>query len=299
MNFFSKIKLALSKTASKIISVKDVLTKKKIDATNLEELSDQLILADFGIETSNKIINILKSQKFDNKASFDDYLLSLKNIINGILYNSEKPLTLKEGLNIHLVCGVNGNGKTTTIAKMAHKFQNEMGKKVALAACDTFRAAAIDQLKIWSERISCPLISGDVGSDPASVAYKSVEYALKNNIDILIIDTAGRLHNQHNLMAELEKIIKVIKKLDETSPHEIILTLDSTTGQNLFNQLENFSKKAEISGLVMTKLDGTAKGGAIIGMSDKYKIPIYYLGIGEKIDDLIEFKAEEFTEALF
>ncbi|WP_065106853.1 signal recognition particle-docking protein FtsY, partial [Wolbachia endosymbiont of Nomada ferruginata] len=197
-----------------------------------------------------------------------------------------------------MVCGVNGHGKTTTIGKLAYKYK-EMGKSVMLVACDTFRAAASEQLNIWAERSDCLIVTGEYGSDSASVAYRAVSQAIKDNVDVVLIDTAGRLQNNVNLMEELSKIYRTIKKLDDTAPHDVILVLDATTGQNAYSQLEAFSKMVNVTGLIVTKLDGTAKGGVVIGLAEAYKVKLHAIGIGENIEDLREFTSKEFAEALF
>ncbi len=298
MSIFSKIKQALTKTSTTISKVGEIFTKKSIDRELIEEFEEIMLSVDFGVSTTNKIVSKLKSVKFSKEDSKEEFKDSLIEILAEILEKAENPIEIIDNkMNVILFCGVNGNGKTTTIGKLANIYKIK-GKKVVVAACDTFRSAAAHQLKIWAERASCTIIEGENEADPASVAYKAIEEAQKIHADIVIIDTAGRLQNQHNLMDELSKIIRVIRKHDFSAPHHIILTLDATTGQNAFSQVEKFSEFAEISGIIFTKLDGTAKGGAIVGIVDKYNIPIHYISVGEKIDDLVEFDAKSFAKAL-
>ncbi len=298
MSIFSRVKQALSKTSSGLAKITEIFTKKSIDNESIEDFEEIMLSVDFGVSTTDKIISELKVSKFVKEASATEFKDNLVEILVGILEKAEKPLEIvNDKMNIILFCGVNGNGKTTTIGKLANLYKKE-GKKVVIAACDTFRSAAVQQLRIWADRANCTIIEGEHEADPASVAYKAVEEAQKIKADIVIIDTAGRLQNQHNLMSELSKIIKVIKKHDPSAPHSTILTLDATTGQNAFNQVEKFKEFANITGIIFTKLDGTAKGGAIVGIVDKYNIPIYYISVGEKIDDLVEFNAESFAKAL-
>lgn len=297
MGIFNKIKSALSNTSKKITNFGSILSKRSPSIDELEELEEILLSVDFGFDTTEEIIQALKKRKID-KNTEENFLQELENIIYEILFPVQKPLKLNEGkVNVIMICGVNGNGKTTTIGKLAHLYKNQ-GKKVVIAACDTFRAAAKEQLEVWSKRGGAEFVCGEDGSDPASVAYKSLEYAKNVKADILLIDTAGRLHNQNNLMAELKKIRSVLKKLDDSTPDETILTLDATTGQNAKIQVEKFKEFADISGIIFTKLDGTAKGGAIVGISKKFNLPIYYLATGEGIDDIEEFDSIKFAQAL-
>ncbi|MDX1924784.1 MAG: signal recognition particle-docking protein FtsY [Rickettsiaceae bacterium] len=298
MSFFSKIKNALFKTSAAIGSITDIFTKKGIDASTLEELEETLLLADFGAKTTEKILSELKKVKIPKDQFQEMFKHELVKIIAKILTTSESKLKLKDGrLNILVFCGVNGNGKTTTIGKLASLFSSK-GYKVMVAACDTFRSAAVSQLEVWAQRAGCFIVTGKENSDPASVAHLATTSATEQNYDILMIDTAGRLQNKTNLMSELAKIINVIKKLSPDKDIEIILTLDSTTGQNASVQVEKFSEIAGVTGLIFTKLDGTAKGGAIIGIADRFKLPIYYITTGESLDDIAEFEAESFAKAL-
>ncbi|MFK7967583.1 MAG: signal recognition particle-docking protein FtsY [Rickettsiaceae bacterium] len=298
VGFFNKLKSALSKTTSKIsVGIDHIFVKKKLDLETLNALEDLLISADTGIKVAGDIINLLRLKKFDKEITSEDIKSELALIITGMMDKSDHKFQLKEGLNIILVCGVNGNGKTTSIGKLASVYIRD-GKKVAIAACDTFRAAATDQIAQWANKTGAILFSGEEKSDPASVAYKAVTESYNNKIDVLFIDTAGRLHNQKNLMDELAKIIRVIQKIDQSAPHHSLLVIDATTGQNAFVQTEQFKNLVAISGLVITKLDGTAKAGAIVGIVDKYSLPVHFIGLGEGVDDLKPFVTSDFAKAL-
>ncbi|MGL9682318.1 MAG: signal recognition particle-docking protein FtsY [Wolbachia sp.] len=300
MNLFSNLYKGLLKTSSFFSDgVKNIFSgKKKIDQSLLDELEELLISMDIGYKTSKLIIDRLTSIKFDKEVEHNIITQQLMNEIEAILNPVVQPLILNKKPHIIMVCGVNGNGKTTTVGKLAYKYK-EMGKSVMLVACDTFRAAASEQLNIWAERSVCSIVTGEYGSDSASVAYRAVGQAIKDNVDVVLIDTAGRLQNNVNLMEELSKIYRTIKKLDDTAPHDVILVLDATTGQNAYSQLEAFSKMVSVTGLIVTKLDGTAKGGVVIGLAEAYKMKLHAIGIGEGIDDLKEFTSKEFAEALF
>lgn len=298
MSFFGKIKSALSKTSVGIAKLAEVFTTKGATQDTLENLEESLLGADFGVSVTSQILENLKKTRITKDQDQDNFRDNLISIISDILKNSQKPIKFNEGkLSVILFCGVNGNGKTTSIGKLANLYRKK-GKRVLVAACDTFRSAAVQQLKVWAERAQCDIVFGKENIDPASVAFDATKKSIKENYDLLIIDTAGRLQNQHNLMEELAKIIKVIKKLNPDFPTHTILTLDATTGQNAINQVDRFLECAAVTGLIFTKLDGTAKGGAIVNISAKYKLPVYYLSIGEKIDDIIEFDAEAFAEGL-
>lgn len=299
MSIFSKFKSALSNTSKKLSVITDLFNKKQISSASLMEFEEILLLSDFGVKTTHNIIDKLKSYKFTKDSDAKEYNAALKTILVDILLSAYKPFQLKNTkLNIILFCGVNGNGKTTSIGKLAFLLKNQYNKKVAIAACDTFRAAAPEQLEFWSNKAGAIIIKGVENQDPASVAYKAVQESISSYIDVLIIDTAGRLPNQQNLMDELTKLINVIKKIDPTAPHEVIMTLDASTGQNSFNQLEKFNQAANISGIIFTKLDGTAKGGSIIGLTNEYKLPIYYITLGEKIDDIVSFSPEDYIKSI-
>ncbi len=300
MGIFEKFKFGFKKSAENIKSgLREIIVKKEIDDDTLNKIEEFLISSDVGIDAASEIKSIISEKKIDpNNETIDEINLILKNYILELMRPLERKdfFENKEKLNITLVSGVNGVGKTTTIGKIGQIFKNN-GSEVLFSACDTFRAAAIEQLEAWSGKVGVPIVKSDPGSDPASVAYKSIEYAKNNNIKRVLIDTAGRLQNKKNLMDEFKKIAKVIKKTDETAPHDVVLVLDATSGQNIINQLEEFNKIIKITGLIMTKLDGTAKGGVLIAISKKYKVPILGLGLGEKEDDLQIFNAEQFADA--
>ena len=279
---------------------KVVLGKSKVDTDFLEELEEILITSDVGVATTEKIIDRLEQRvakdKFIKAEELDQLLY--EEIFALVTDNSPIQTTAQDGLQVILVVGVNGAGKTTTVGKLAHQY-SQQGKKVMLAAADTFRAGAIDQLRLWSERAQVPFVSLQEGSDPASVAFTAVERAKKEQVDVLFIDTAGRLHNNTNLMQELAKIERVVKKIIPEAPHETLLVLDGGTGQNAFMQAKLFAEATAISGLILTKLDGTAKGGVVIGISDELEVPIRYIGVGEGMDDLIPFETKPFLDSLF
>ena len=300
MGIFEKFKFGFKKSAENIKSgLREIIVKKEIDDETLNKIEEFLISSDVGIDAASEIKSIIAEKKIDpNNETVDEINLILKNYILELMRPLERKdfFENKEKLNITLVSGVNGVGKTTTIGKIGKIFKDN-GSEVLFSACDTFRAAAIEQLEAWSGKVGVPIVKSDPGSDPASVAYKSIEYAKNNNIKRVLIDTAGRLQNKKNLMDEFKKIANVIKKTDETAPHDVVLVLDATSGQNIINQLEEFDKIIKITGLIMTKLDGTAKGGVLIAISKKYKVPILGLGLGEKEDDLQIFNAEQFADA--
>ena len=279
---------------------KVVLGKSRVDADFLEALEEILISSDVGVATTEKIIDRLEQRvakdKFIKAEELDQLLYD--EIFTLVTDNNPSLSTDQDGLQVILVVGVNGAGKTTTVGKLAHQYKQQ-GKKVMLAAADTFRAGAIDQLRLWSERAQVPFVSLQEGSDPASVAFTAVERAMKEQVDVLFIDTAGRLHNNTNLMQELAKIERVVKKIIPEAPHETLLVLDGGTGQNAFMQAKLFAEATAISGLILTKLDGTAKGGVVIGISDELDVPIRYIGVGEGIDDLIPFETKAFLDSLF
>jgi fused signal recognition particle receptor len=297
----SLIKNKLTKTSGYISSgISTIFKSKKLDYATLEELEDILLTSDIGVEASKEIIHNLKSKKFDREISDNEIKEFLSNELYQILLPCQKTLEIKENLKPQIIIfnGVNGVGKTTTIGKIAKQLTS-LNKKVMIAACDTFRAAAASQLEVWAQRSNCLIIKADKeGGDPASVAYQALSEAKKLGIDVLLIDTAGRLQNKQNLMDELKKINQVLRKIDSSAPHENILVLDATTGQNTKNQLEIFDKMVNISGLIITKLDGSAKGGILIALAKKFTKPIYAIGIGEQIEDLQEFDAKEFAKNL-
>ena len=300
MGIFDKFKIGFKKSASALTSgLKEIIIKKEIDDKNLDKIEEFLIESDVGVEAASEIKEIISNKKIDpNK----DLSTEINLILKEYIVNLMKPLEnnsffeKKDKLNATLISGVNGVGKTTTIGKIG-KILKTNGNKVMFAASDTFRAAAIEQLENWANKIDVKLTKSSQGSDPASVAYKAVEEAIKNNFHQVLIDTAGRLQNKKNLMEEYKKIANVTKKIDQDAPHNIILVLDATSGQNVINQVEEFNKIIPLTGLIMTKLDGTAKGGILLAIAKKYQLPIIALGLGEKEDDLQLFNAEKFAEA--
>ena len=300
MGIFDKFKEGFQKSASALSSgIKEIIVKKKIDDENLNKIEEFLIKSDVGIEAASEIKQIISTKKIDPSK---DLSLEINLILKDYIISLMKPLenksffTKKDKLNATLISGVNGVGKTTTIGKIG-KILKSNGNKVMFAASDTFRAAAIEQLENWANKIDVQVIKSSQGSDPASVAYKAIEDALKNNFDQVLIDTAGRLQNKKNLMEEYKKIANVTKKIDAEAPHDVVLVLDATSGQNIINQVEEFNKIIPITGIIMTKLDGTAKGGVLLTITEKYKLPIFAIGVGEQEDDLQPFNADNFIEA--
>ena len=301
-SFFARLKRSLSRTKANIgAGFFGLFSGKKIDDDLFEELEEQLLIADVGMDTTAKIINNLteKASRRDLKDGEALYGL-LKEEMADILAKVEQPLEIDTSKTpyVILMVGVNGVGKTTTIGKLAKQFQNQ-GKKVMLAAGDTFRAAAVEQLQVWGERNQVPVIAQHTGADSASVIYDAIEATKARGVDVVIADTAGRLQNKANLMEELRKIVRVMKKIDDSAPHEIMLTLDAGTGQNAISQAKLFSDVAPLTGITLTKLDGTAKGGVIFALADQFEIPLRYIGVGEGIEDLRPFETQEFIDALF
>jgi len=298
MSIFNKFKMGLSKSSKNLsIGLNNLIFKKKIDKETLDQLEDFLIASDVGVEVAAELKEKFSNTKVDNVNKSEVFEVFTSYILK-ILEPLEKKL---DHLNKHqpsviLIAGVNGVGKTTTIGKIS-KILKANGNKVMLAASDTFRAAAIEQLENWANKVEVKIIKSSQGADPASVAYKAIEEAITNNFDQVLIDTAGRLQNKKNLMEEYKKIANVTKKIDPEAPHDVVLVLDATSGQNVINQVEEFNKIIPITGLIMTKLDGTAKGGILLAVAKKYKLPIIALGLGEKEDDLQIFEAEKFADA--
>ena len=300
LGWWQKLKSGLSRTSSALGSgISAIFTKRKLDDDTLDELEDILIQADLGLATATRITDALRRDRFDKEITDAEVRTVLAAEVKKVLEPVAKPLDIASTHKPHvvLVVGVNGSGKTTTIGKMAMKLTRE-GKSVTLCAGDTFRAAAIEQLKIWGSRTGASVIAREPGADAASLAFDALAAARTAGSDVLIIDTAGRLQNRTELMAELEKVVRVIKKQDPTAPHDVVLTLDATTGQNAVNQVEIFGKVAGVTGLVMTKLDGTARGGILVAIADRFKLPVHFIGVGEGADDLEPFDAADFAGAI-
>lgn len=302
-----KLDQGLEKTKEGFFSklTRSIAGKSKVDDQVLDDLEEVLVTSDVGVNTTIKIIERIEERVAKDKYFGTDELNTiLRDEIAALLAEnnasttSEFQLPETDGPYVIMVVGVNGVGKTTTIGKLAHQFK-AAGKSVVLGAADTFRAAAIDQLKIWAERVDVPIVAQKMGSDPASVAYDTVKSAVSSNADVVIIDTAGRLHNKVGLMNELTKIKNVLKKVMPDAPHDVMLVLDASTGQNAIEQAKQFTKATEVSSMALTKLDGTAKGGVVIGISDQFKIPVRFIGVGEGIDDLQVFNSKEFVDSLF
>lgn len=298
--WFSKLKAGLSKSTTKLVSgITDVFTKRKLDDEALEELEDTLIAGDLGPATAAKLTAALAKNRYDKEISGEEVREILASEIAKILIPVAKPLEINPSLQPHvvLVVGVNGSGKTTTIGKLAKNYTDQ-GKKVMLAAGDTFRAAAVEQLKIWGDRTGATVIARDTGADAAGLAYDAIEKAQAENADILLIDTAGRLQNKKDLMAELEKVIRVIKKLLPDAPHDTVMVLDATVGQNAHSQVEIFKETVGVTGLAVTKLDGTAKGGVLVALAEKFGLPVHVIGVGEQADDMKPFEAQDYANSL-
>ena len=297
--FFKRITAGLSKSSSLMSEqMSSLFKKRKLDNAALNDLEDILIQADLGLEASGKVISSLSKEKFDKEVNELEIKITLGEVISEILTPLESPLKLTHKKpQILLFVGVNGSGKTTTLGKLAKKYSSQ-GKKVMIAAGDTFRAAAVEQLTVWSDLAGAKIISGEQGSDAAGLVYDAIDQAKEADTDILMIDTAGRLQNRTELMDELEKIVRVIKKQDASAPHHCILVLDATVGQNALMQTKAFTDHAGVTGIIMTKLDGTAKGGVLVALAEKYKLPIHAIGIGERIEDLENFSAAVFSAAL-
>ena len=298
--WFSRLKAGLTRSSSKIgDGISGIFTKRKLDDDALEDLEELLITSDLGVTTAAKLAGNLAKTRFDKDVSPEEVREALAEDIAGILDPVARPLELDATRRPHviLVVGVNGSGKTTTIGKLA-KVYRATGKQVRLAAGDTFRAAAIEQLKIWGERTGCPVVARETGSDAAGLAYDALETAQQAEDDVLLIDTAGRLHNKDELMAELQKVIRVLRKVDPTAPHDVLLVLDATTGQNALSQVGTFKELVEVSGLVVTKLDGSARGGVLVALAEKYGLPVHAIGVGEGADDMRPFAARDFARSL-
>ena len=299
-SWWSRLKQGLSRSSSSIgTGISDIFTKRKLDAGTLEDLEDVLIRADLGVVTASRIAQAVGQGRYDKSIDPTEVRAILASEVEKVLAPVAQPLTIDAAKKpyVILVVGVNGSGKTTTIGKLAAKFSAE-GKKVMLAAGDTFRAAAIEQLQVWGSRIGATVISREQGADAAGLAYDAIRDAKAAGADVLIMDTAGRLQNRKELMDELEKIIRVMRKIDPDAPHASLLVIDSTVGQNALSQVEIFGRVAGITGLVMTKLDGTARGGILVAIAEKFKLPVHFIGVGETADDLEPFEARDFARAI-
>ena len=300
IGIFKKLKDGLSNTSSKISDgITDIFTKRKLDSEALEQLEELLISSDLGPVTSMKIVEAISKDRFDKEVTDIEIKEALATEVEAILSPTEKQFEIDESKKpfVVLMVGVNGTGKTTSIGKMAYQLKAE-NKKVMFAAGDTFRAAAVAQLGVWAERLGMSVVSKAEGSDPAALVYEAIDKAIEENIDVLFIDTAGRLQNKEHLMEELKKVDRVIKKKLADAPHETIISLDATVGQNAHSQVELFSKAVDLTGMIVTKLDGTAKGGVIVSLAEKFKYPIYAVGVGEKVEDLRNFRSKDFSRIL-
>ena len=297
--WFARLKAGLSKSSGKIASGLSALAGRKLDDALIEEIEELLITADLGPAPAAKLAAGLAKGRFDKTVTGEELRETLAADIAAMLEPVAQPLAIDPAHRPHvvLIVGVNGSGKTTTIGKLARQYRDQ-GKSVMLAAGDTFRAAAVEQLQIWGERTGCPVVAGKQGADAAGLAYEALEKARAQGMDVLLIDTAGRLHNKADLMAELEKIIRVIRKQDETAPHDCVLVLDATTGQNALAQVQTFKDLVNITGLIVTKLDGTARGGVLVALADRFGLPVHAVGVGEKAEDMRPFTARDFANGL-
>jgi fused signal recognition particle receptor len=299
-SWWRRLSSGLKRTSNSLgTAVADLVTKRKLDRAMLEDIEDVLLRADLGSDVSARIAEAVGAGRYDKAISADEVKNVVATEVEKVLSPVAKPLVIDASHSpfVILVVGVNGSGKTTTIGKLSAKLSAE-GRKVMLAAGDTFRAAAIEQLKIWGERTKSPVISGSQGSDSAGLAFNALTAAKEQKIDVLLIDTAGRLQNKAELMNELEKVVRVIRKVDATAPHAVLLVLDATVGQNALSQVEAFHRTAGVTGLVMTKLDGTARGGILVALAEKHKLPVHFIGVGEGVDDLAPFAAKDFAKAI-
>jgi fused signal recognition particle receptor len=298
--WLARLRAGLSRTSSRLSDgISGIFTGRKLDDAALEDLEDLLITSDLGVETAAKLSAELARTRFDKEVSADEIRTALAAQVTTILEPVATPLVVDPAHRPHiiLVTGVNGSGKTTTIGKLAKQLKED-GKSVMLAAGDTYRAAAIEQLKIWGERSGCPVVSTSQGADAASLAFEAIDRARAENMDVLIIDTAGRLQNREDLMQQLQKVVRVITKQDETAPHDTLLVLDATTGQNAHSQVQTFQSMCNVTGLIVTKLDGSARGGVLVALAERFALPVHAIGVGEGEDDLRPFEAEAFAKSL-
>ena len=300
VGWFQRLRNGLGRTSSKLSTgITDIFAKRKLDAATIDDLEDLLLQSDIGVAMAERIVDKIAKGRFEKGLAAEDVQAILAAEVEKVLQPVAKPLVIDAAQKpqVVMMVGVNGTGKTTTIGKLAAQFHGQ-GKKVVLAAGDTFRAAAIDQLKVWGERTNSPVVARGVGEDSSGLAYDALKQAQTEGADVLLLDTAGRLQNKQALMQELEKVIRVLKKLDPTAPHDVVLVLDATTGQNALSQVEVFGDRAGVTGLVMTKLDGTARGGILVAIAEKFRLPVHAIGVGEGIDDLQPFEAAEFAKAI-
>jgi len=300
LSWWRRLSSGLKRTSSSLgTAVADLVTKRKLDRAMLEDIEDVLLRADLGTEVAARIAAAVGVGRYDKAITADDVKAVVASEVEKVLAAVARPLQIDTTQKpfVILVVGVNGSGKTTTIGKLAAKFSAE-GRTVMLAAGDTFRAAAIEQLQIWGERTKTPVIAGAQGSDAASLAFNALTAAREQSRDVLLIDTAGRLQNKAELMNELEKVVRVIRKVDASAPHAVLLVLDATVGQNALSQVEAFHRTAGVTGLVMTKLDGTARGGILVALAEKHRLPVHFIGVGEGVDDLAPFSARDFARAI-
>jgi fused signal recognition particle receptor len=298
--WFSRLRAGLSKSSTRLTEgINAIFTRRRLDDAALDELEELLIASDMGLGIAEEVVGNLRRTRFGQDVSPDEVRGALAEEVVKLVGRVAKPLVLDPAKKpfVILVVGVNGSGKTTTIGKLARQYRDE-GRRVVMAAGDTFRAAAVEQLQVWGERAGCPVVTRPQGSDAAGLAYDAFEEARRDGADVLLIDTAGRLHNKTDLMAELQKIVRVLKKLDDAAPHAVLLVLDATVGQNAHAQAETFRAMVGVTGIVMTKLDGTAKGGVLVSLAEKYGIPIHAIGIGESAEDLRPFEAEGYARSL-
>jgi fused signal recognition particle receptor len=300
LSWWRRLSNGLKRTSSSLgTAVADLVTKRKLDRAMLEEIEDVLLRADLGTAVAARVAEAVGGGRYDKAISADEVKSVVATEVEKVLAPVALPLVIDPARKpfVILVVGVNGSGKTTTIGKLAAKFSGE-GRSVMLAAGDTFRAAAIEQLKVWGERTKSPVVAGAQGSDAASLAFNALSTAKEQQLDVLLIDTAGRLQNKAELMNELEKVVRVIRKVDATAPHAVLLVLDATVGQNALSQVEAFHRTAGVTGLAMTKLDGTARGGILVALAEKHKLPVHFIGVGEGVDDLAPFTAKDFAQAI-
>jgi len=300
LSWWQRLTGGLKRTSSSLGSaVADLVTKRKLDRAMLDDIEDVLLRADLGTEVASRIAAAVGVGRYDKTITADDVKTVVATEVEKVLAPVAKPLEIDQAKKpfVILVVGVNGSGKTTTIGKLAAKLAAD-GRKVMLAAGDTFRAAAIEQLKIWGERTKSPVIAGAQGSDSASLAFNALSAAREQKLDVLLVDTAGRLQNKAELMNELEKVVRVIRKVDASAPHAVLLVLDATVGQNALSQVEAFHRTAGVTGLVMTKLDGTARGGILVALAERHRLPVHFIGVGEGVDDLAAFTARDFANAI-